>query len=50
MGWWNMRDGITLREYNRRFDMIMQAYQAGFLTPSEASDAMRELTTLTIYR
>jgi hypothetical protein len=36
---------ITLAEYNRRWDMIMQAYQANILTKFEAIDAVKELTS-----
>jgi hypothetical protein len=39
---------ITLQEYNRRFDLIINAFRVGYFTPSEASDAMRELTSVRI--
>lgn len=45
-----IRTGITLAEYNRRWNMIMQAYHAGYLKPSEAMDAIRELTNHLIWR
>lgn len=44
-----IRIGITLVEYNRRWDMIMQAFHAGFLNRWEAMDAIRELTNCIIW-
>jgi len=41
---------ITLSEYNRRFDLIVEAFRLGHFTPAEASLAMRELTSLHIWR
>lgn len=35
---------ISLAEYNRRFDMIVQAFNAGLLTREQAIDAVKELT------
>jgi len=45
-----MKIGITLAEYNRRWDMIMQAFQAGYLTREQAIDAVKELTSQIIWR
>jgi hypothetical protein len=45
-----IRTGITLAEYNRRWDMIMQAFQAGYLTREQAIDAVREFTSHLIWR
>lgn len=42
--------GITLAEYNRRWGMIMQAHAAGILSKYDAIDAIRELTSLHIWR
>lgn len=39
---------ITLEEYNRRFDLIMRAFQTGHFSAIEASLAMHELTSLRI--
>lgn len=39
---------ITLVEYNRRFDLIMHAFQTGHLSAIQASLAMHELTRLRI--
>lgn len=41
---------ITLKEYNRRFDLIIDAFRTGYLNRQQASDAMRELTNHTIDR
>lgn len=35
---------ITLAEYNRRFDLIIDAFRTGHFTYNEASAAMQELT------
>jgi len=42
--------GITLAEYNRRWDLIMAAFADGRFTRQEASDAIRELTSQHIWR
>jgi hypothetical protein len=42
--------GISLAEYDRRWDVIMVAFQTGRLSPREASDAIRELTSQIIWR
>ena len=42
--------GITLAEYNRRWDLIMEAFRAGKFTASEASDAIAELTSQQVWR
>jgi hypothetical protein len=39
---------ITLAEYNRRFDLIVGAFQTGHFSAAEASAAMHELTSLRI--
>lgn len=36
-------DTMTLAEYNHRFDMIIQAFNAGYLNREEAIDAIKEL-------
>lgn len=41
---------ITLDEYNRRFDLIVGAFQTGYFTAAEASAAMHELTSIRIRR
>jgi hypothetical protein len=41
---------ITLAEYNRRFDAIVEAFRVGFLSGVEASAAMRELTGMRVCR
>ena len=42
--------GITLAEYNRRFDLIVEAFRAGTFSAADASAAMRELTAQPIAR
>lgn len=42
--------GITLAEYNRRWDLIMFAFLTGYFTAQEASDAIRELANQLIWR
>lgn len=42
--------GITLTEYNRRWDAIMRAFAEGHLTPDQASAAVAELTRQTVWR
>ena len=42
--------GITLAEYNRRWDVIMAAYGEGRLTTQQAMDAVRELTRQIVIR
>ena len=37
---------ITLAEYNRRFELIVEAFRTGYFSAAEASAAMRELTGL----
>jgi hypothetical protein len=39
---------ITLPEYNRRWELIMEAFRAGRFSQREASDAVRELTSIGI--
>ena len=34
---------MTLAEYNRRFDLIVEAFRTGHFTAAEATVAMREL-------
>lgn len=41
---------ITLFEYNRRFEMIVQAFRAGYLNRYEAIDAIKELSNYEIIR
>jgi hypothetical protein len=41
---------ITLAEYNRRWDLIMEAYRSGHLTRGEASDAVQELVRQEVQR
>lgn len=43
-------NGITLAEYNRRWDLIMEAFRTGHFSAREASDAVRELTQQRIWR
>jgi hypothetical protein len=45
-----MTMAITLAEYNRRFDLIVEAFRIGHLAPGEASAAMHELTRTTVRR
>lgn len=45
-----MRIGLTLDEYNTRFDAIIEHFRSGQLTRSDASAAMRELTSQHIWR
>jgi len=42
--------GITLTEYNRRWDLIMAAFADGRLSAKEASEAIAELTSQLIWR
>lgn len=42
--------GIALAEYNRRWDLIMAAFQDGRLTAVEASAAVTALTRQPIWR
>jgi hypothetical protein len=35
---------ITLQEYHRRWDVIIEAFRAGVFSPLEASQAMADLT------
>jgi hypothetical protein len=35
---------ITLAEYNRRWDLIMEAFRQGIFTRDDASAAVRDLT------
>ncbi len=42
--------GITLAEYNRRWDLIMKAFQHKHFTAREASAAIAELTATTVRR
>jgi predicted RNA-binding protein associated with RNAse of E/G family len=37
---------MSLAEYNRRWDMLMEAYRTGLLSKDEASQAVRELTAV----
>jgi len=39
---------ITLIEYNRRFDLIVEAFRTGYFSADEASAAMSELTSMVI--
>jgi len=41
---------MTLAEYNRRWDLIMEAFRTGAFTRDEASAAVRELTAARIIR
>lgn len=45
-----MSTGITLAEYNRRWDLIMRAFVNGYFTPEQASAAVRELTQQIVWR
>ena len=47
---WRSEMGITLMEYNRRWDMIMFLFGTNRMTADEASDAIRELTAQHIWR
>ena len=40
---------ITLAEYNRRFDIIIEAFRAGTLDAREANEAMDELSKQLVY-
>ena len=43
------RIGITLAEYNRRWDLIMEGFRTGKLSREEASAAVAELTSQLIW-
>lgn len=42
--------GITLKEYNRRWDVIMDAFRTGRFSAAEASAAVAELTRQHVWR
>jgi hypothetical protein len=42
--------GITLAEYNRRWELIMEAFRNGRLSPQQASDAIYKLTHTQVWR
>jgi hypothetical protein len=42
--------GVTLAEYHRRWTEVMAAWDAGRLTPREASAAINDLTSQVVWR
>ena len=42
--------GVTLAEYHRRWSLVMDAWENGRLTATEASAAINELTSQVVWR